>query len=121
MFNEFGGLRENFDIDEGLGAELDEGLYEEDPNNTNTQDDDFQNDFDIPEDGVHAKWIYFKANSLSSNVVLNPAKWLHGQPEHSEYKWLDSLSDLEQLDMCDEHKSVLKKILKRLVKKVNKY
>ena len=77
--------------------------------------------FDIPEDGVHARWIYFKANALSSNVVLNPAKWLNGKPEHSEYKWLDSLTELEQLDMCDEHKSILKSILKSLVKKVNKF
>ena len=48
MFNEFRGLRENFDIDEGLGAELDEGLYSEDPEpDPNTQDEDFLNDLEL--------------------------------------------------------------------------
>jgi len=73
--------------------------------------------FDIPEDGVHAKWNYFRARSTNTNVYLNPAKWLNGQPEHSEYKWISDLSELEQLDMCDQHKKILKSELSRINKK----
>lgn len=73
--------------------------------------------FDIPEDGVHAKWNYFKAKCTNLNVVLNPAKWLQGKPEHSEYMWLDSISELEKLDICDQHKKVLKQELSKLIKK----
>lgn len=73
--------------------------------------------FDIPEDGVHAKWNYFKAKCTNLNVVLNPAKWLQGKPEHSEYMWLDSISELEKLDICKQHKKVLKQELLKLIKK----
>lgn len=77
----------------------------------------FTQNFDIPEDGVHAKWNYFKAKCTNLNVVLNPAKWLQGKPEHSEYMWLDSISELEKLDICDQHKKVLKQELSKLIKK----
>lgn len=78
-------------------------------------------DFDIPEDGVHARWKYFRAESTNSNVVLNPAKWLHGTPEHSEFKWLDSLTDLEQIDICPNHRKILRIELKKLLKQSNKF
>lgn len=73
--------------------------------------------FDIPEDGVHAKWNYYRARCTNLNVVLNPAKWLNGQPEHSEYMWLDSISELNKLNMCDQHTKVLKQELSKLNKK----
>jgi len=114
-----GGIEENETPIDALKREVkEETNLDLDPNSIKRLD--YNTNFDIPEDGVHAKWIYFKAVPLSSNVVLNPAKWLHGQSEHSEYKWLDSLEELNNLDMCDEHKTILKKTLKNLIKKVNK-
>jgi 8-oxo-dGTP diphosphatase len=73
--------------------------------------------FDIAEDGVHAKWNYFRAKCTNTNVVLNPAKWLHNCPEHSEYMWLDSISELDKLDMCEQHKNILRQELKKLINK----
>lgn len=73
--------------------------------------------FDIPEDGVHAKWKYYRASCKNGNITLNPAKWNHGYPEHNEYKWLEKESDLNGLEMCDEHISILKKELKKLSNK----
>lgn len=78
-------------------------------------------DFDIPEDGVHAKWKYYRANAKNSNVVLNPAKWLNGRPEHCEYKWIDNLMDFEQLNLCPEHKKIVEQELKKLLKHSNKF
>lgn len=73
--------------------------------------------FDIPEDGVHAKWNYFRARCTNTNVYLNPAKWNNGLPEHSEYKWLDRVEEIDQLNMCDQHKKILKSELSKLIKK----
>jgi len=73
--------------------------------------------FDIPEDGVHARWNYYRARSTNTSVYLNPAKWLNGQPEHSEYKWIDNIDEIDKLDMCDQHKKILKSELSKLNKK----
>lgn len=77
--------------------------------------------FDIPEDGVHAKWKYYIADAKNGNVVLNPAKWLNGRPEHSEYKWLDNLTDAEQIDICDEHRKIIINQLRKLINHSNKF
>ncbi len=74
-------------------------------------------DFDLPEDGVHAHWRYFIAKATNGNVELKPAKWNHGYPEHSEYKWVSDPREVEELDMCDENKSIVLKQLKKLSKK----
>jgi len=74
-------------------------------------------DFDIPEDGVHAKWKYFRADAVNGNVVLNPAKWNNGHPEHCEYKWIETEFELNGLDLCDEHRSIIQKELRKLSNK----
>lgn len=72
--------------------------------------------FIIPECGVHSKWKFYKAVAKNGDIKLNPSHWkkLHGQAEHNEYKWISKLSELENIQMADEMKSVVKKELKKM-------
>ena len=77
---------------------------------------------DIPEAGVHSDWIFYICDADNSDIIMNPSHWdkLHGAPEHSEYKWVDQIWDLEQMDMCDDFKRIARKLLKRYQKKTSK-
>ena len=72
--------------------------------------------FIIPEDGVHSKWKFYRAIAKNGDIKFNPSHWkkLQGQSEHNEYKWISNLSELNNIEMADEMKSVLKSELKKL-------
>jgi len=77
---------------------------------------------DIPETGIHSDWIFYIANSCGGDVHMNPSHWdkLKGAAEHNEYKWVDQIWELEQMDMCDDFKRIAKKLLKRYQKDTSK-
>lgn len=73
---------------------------------------------DIPECGVHSDWIFYICDACSSNVQMNPSHCskLQGAAEHNEYKWVDQMWELEQMDMHDDVKRIAKKLLKKFQK-----
>ena len=73
---------------------------------------------DVPERDVHSDWIFYIADAENLDVVMNPSHWdkLHGAPEHNEYKWVDQIWELEQMDMHKDIKRIAKKLLKRYQK-----
>lgn len=72
--------------------------------------------FSIPESGVKARWKFYKCDVTNGNIVLNPSHWkkLKGQSEHNEAKWISDPAELDNIQMADEMKTVLKKELIRL-------
>ena len=70
--------------------------------------------FKVAEKGINSDMNIYKAETDELNVKLKPATWegSNGKSEHSEYKWINTKEDLEELPMIDELKNVLMKHLK---------
>lgn len=62
----------------------------------------------------------YSADAVNDNVYLSPSQsnrqkfayWNKPQPEHSEFKWIKYVDEIEDLNMVDEYKEELKKVLK---------
>ena len=70
--------------------------------------------FKIPEKGIDSMMHIYKADSEGIDVKMKPATWkgADGKAEHTEYKWIDKKTDLENLPMIDELKKVIMSELK---------
>lgn len=68
----------------------------------------------IPEVGLDSRMNIYSCMSNSLNVVLKPATWkgANGKPEHTEYAWISTKEELENLPMLDSLKTVILKYLK---------
>lgn len=75
--------------------------------------------FNVPENGIRAKWKFYKCDVCNGDINLNPSHWkkLHGQAEHNEVKWLSDPSELDNIKMEDGMKSVLTRELMKLYDK----
>ena len=115
-----GGIEENEDEKDAVIREIDE--------ETSLKISDIKKlkekngKLDIPETGIHSDWIFYIAKANSMNVVMNPSHWdkLKGASEHNEYKWVDQIWELEQMDMCEDFKRIARKLLKRYQKDTSK-
>lgn len=64
----------------------------------------------IPETGVDSSMHIYSADVLGDiDVQLKPTTWegSDGKPEHTEYKWISRLSELVNLKMIDQLKTIL--------------
>jgi|BioPla2DNA2_1021312.scaffolds.fasta_scaffold15613_9 8-oxo-dGTP pyrophosphatase MutT (NUDIX family) len=69
----------------------------------------------IPETGVDSDMHIYSAKAQGDiDVQLKPATWkgADGKPEHTEYKWIFRRSELENLKMIDQLKSIILSKLK---------
>ncbi len=69
----------------------------------------------VPERGINSVMHLFTANSPSNDVQLKPATWegSDGHPEHTEYKWIDSLADFDNLPMIKPLKDAIRPLIIR--------
>lgn len=73
---------------------------------------------DISEKNIHNDWLFYVCDACNSDVIMNSYQWiaLKGAPEHNEYKWVDQIWELDQMDMHDDIKRIAKKLLKKFQK-----
>ena len=77
--------------------------------------------FKIPEIGVNSVMHLYKADAKDYNIELKLAQWHAStnidtarediESEHTEYKWIDKKTDLENLPMIEELKKVILSVL----------
>lgn len=115
-----GGIEENENNKDAVIREVDEETSLKLSNIRRLQEK--KGKLDIPENGVHSDWIFYIADADTMDVHMKPSHWekLQGAAEHNEYKWVDQIWELEQMDMCDDFKRIAKKLLKRYQKDINK-
>lgn len=72
--------------------------------------------FIVPENGIRAKWKFYRCKVFDGNIILHPSHWkkLQGQSEHNDARWVSDPRELDTIQMADQMKSVLKSELQRL-------
>lgn len=73
---------------------------------------------DVDKTGYHCDYTFYIADAKGTDVQLRKSECakMDFAPEHNEYKWVDQIWQLEEMDMVPDFKRIAKKLLKRYQK-----